>query len=73
MRDDNSTPNLSVNNSASGYSDEEKKVLAETSMINGREYVPFMSVDLKERFAFPVPYSGVIQKLYKLKEWHIIN
>lgn len=29
-----------------GYTKEEKEVLAKTSMINGREYVPFMSVDL---------------------------
>jgi hypothetical protein len=36
---------------AHGYTEEEKKVLASTSMINGREYVPFMdSVDLKERY-----------------------
>ena len=36
---------------AHGYTEEEKKVLASTSMINGREYLPFMdSVDLKERY-----------------------
>ena len=42
---------------ASGYSEEEKKVLAKTSLINGREYVPFLNVDLKERFAFPMPFN----------------
>ncbi len=34
-----------------GYTEEEKRVLATTSLINGREYLPFMdSVDLRERF-----------------------
>ena len=62
LQDDNSTVSPSENHKLnSGYSEEEKKVLAVTSFINGREYVPFMSVDLKERFAFPVPYSGTIQ------------
>ena len=33
--------------------DEEKKVLAVTSLINGREYLPFMDhIDLKERFVW---------------------
>ncbi|XP_039593575.1 calpain-7 [Polypterus senegalus] len=39
------------------YTSEEIEVLRKTSKINGIEYVPFMSVDLKERFAFPVPFS----------------
>jgi len=64
LRDDNPTNNTTESNiSTSGYSDEEKKVLAVTSMINGREYVPFMSVDLRERFAFPVPYTDKHGKL----------
>lgn len=40
---------LKVSGSQS-YTDEEKKVLALTSTINGREYVPFMTGDLQEKF-----------------------
>ncbi|MBN3276152.1 CAN7 protein, partial [Polyodon spathula] len=37
--------------------------ILKTSKINGIEYVPFMSVDLKERFAFPMPFSDKFGKL----------
>ena len=61
----------------SGYSEEEIKVLKITSTVNGREYLPFMRADLlKERFAFPVPWSDPAGKLslspkqrQKLKGW----
>lgn len=36
---------------------EEKKVLEKTSLINSRIYVPFMEVDTKERFIFPIPFT----------------
>uniref|UniRef100_A0A8B9HH52 Calpain catalytic domain-containing protein n=1 Tax=Astyanax mexicanus TaxID=7994 RepID=A0A8B9HH52_ASTMX len=45
------------------YTPEEIEVLRKTSKINGIEYVPFMNVDLRERFAFPVPFSDRCGKL----------
>ncbi|XP_041421969.1 calpain-7 isoform X3 [Xenopus laevis] len=45
------------------YTSEEIEVLRKTSKINGIEYVPFMSVDLRERFAFPMPFSDKLGKL----------
>ncbi|XP_031759165.1 calpain-7 isoform X4 [Xenopus tropicalis] len=45
------------------YTAEEIEVLRKTSKINGIEYVPFMSVDLRERFAFPMPFSDKMGKL----------
>ncbi|GBN12887.1 Calpain-7 [Araneus ventricosus] len=45
------------------YTKEEIVVLRTTSIVNGREYVPFMSIDLKERFAYPIPYSDKDGKL----------
>ncbi|CAG9767404.1 unnamed protein product [Ceutorhynchus assimilis] len=39
------------------YSDKEKAVLLHTSKINGRDFVPFMSVDLNERFQYSIPFS----------------
>jgi calpain-7 len=45
------------------YSAEEKHVLAITSMINGREYVPFMAGDLQERFILLTSFSDRHGKL----------
>ncbi|XP_038832840.1 calpain-7-like [Salvelinus namaycush] len=45
------------------YTSEEIEVLRSTSKINSIPFVPFMSVDLKERFAFPVPFSDKLGKL----------
>lgn len=43
--------------SRDGYSMEEKKVLEKTSLINSRIYVPFMEMDAKEKFNFPIPFT----------------
>ncbi|KAM6222792.1 calpain-7 isoform 6-T6 [Rhynchocyon petersi] len=45
------------------YTEAEIEVLRTTSKINGVEYVPFMSVDLRERFAYPMPFCDRLGKL----------
>ncbi|XP_044253389.1 calpain-7-like [Tribolium madens] len=39
------------------YTPEEKAVLCHTSNINNREYVPFMTVDLTEKFQYSIPFT----------------
>ncbi|KAG5896976.1 hypothetical protein JTB14_018491 [Gonioctena quinquepunctata] len=39
------------------YSEEEKLVLLYSSKINKRDYVPFMSIDLSERFQYSIPFT----------------
>ncbi|KAK6742562.1 hypothetical protein RB195_010054 [Necator americanus] len=48
---------------SSGLTKEELAVLAVTSNINGRKYVPFLSVDLKEKFNYTIPFSDKDGKL----------
>lgn len=53
------------------YTMEEKKVLEITSLINSRIYVPFMQVDTKERFTFPIPFTdkdGMLELAPKQKK-----
>ncbi|CAK8678024.1 unnamed protein product [Clavelina lepadiformis] len=55
----NPSPSSSNRPKASGglYTKEEINVLRYTSMINGREYLPFIAADLQEKFSFRVPFS----------------
>lgn len=39
------------------YTEEEKRVLLHSSHINNHEFVPFMNVDLSERFQYSIPFS----------------
>ncbi|XP_047739245.1 calpain-7, partial [Hyalella azteca] len=55
-----SATNAAVSRQVSGgsaYTREELLVLRSTSTVNGREYVPFMAIDLKEKFAYSLPFT----------------
>ncbi|KAF5270607.1 hypothetical protein FQA39_LY01345 [Lamprigera yunnana] len=39
------------------YTNEEKRVLFHTSKINNNEFVPFMSIDLAEKFQYAIPFT----------------
>lgn len=48
---------------SSGYTEDEKRVLNHTSNINDNVFVPFMDVDLKERFVYPIPFNDKVRQL----------
>ncbi|GJQ86062.1 hypothetical protein Trydic_g10262, partial [Trypoxylus dichotomus] len=48
--------NLKVTGSDT-YTEEEKRVLFHTSKINNNEFVPFMNIDLSEKFQFAIPFT----------------
>lgn len=53
------------------YSEEEKKVLLHTSLINKNNFVPFMDIDLSERFQYAIPFTdkdGLLQLSPKQKK-----
>lgn len=47
--------------SSSGYTEDEKRVLNHTSNINDNIFVPFMDVDLKDRFIFSIPFTDKVK------------
>ncbi|XP_023289870.1 calpain-7 isoform X2 [Orussus abietinus] len=52
-----SSAHLKVVGGNSGYTEEEKRVLLHSSHINDNEFVPFMSVDLAEKFQYAIPFT----------------
>jgi hypothetical protein len=48
---------LKVTGGQETYTEEEKRVLLQTSHVNQKEYVPFMSVDLRECFKYSIPFT----------------
>uniref|UniRef100_A0A182W9E9 Calpain catalytic domain-containing protein n=1 Tax=Anopheles minimus TaxID=112268 RepID=A0A182W9E9_9DIPT len=52
-----SGPVLEISGNRHAYTSEEKKVLEHTSHINAKVYVPFMDIDLLEKFHFPMPFT----------------
>ncbi|PAV79517.1 hypothetical protein WR25_08319 [Diploscapter pachys] len=51
------SPSPSTSRKAEGLSKEELAVLATTSNINGKLYVPFLSYDLQEKFHLTLPFT----------------
>lgn len=52
--------------SSSGYTEEEKRVLNHTSNINANIFVPFMDVDLKDRFVYPIPFNDKVRHFFSV-------
>lgn len=46
---------------APGYTEDEKRVLNHTSNINENIFVPFMDVDLRDRFVFSIPFTDKVR------------
>lgn len=51
------TKNITIHDNRQSLSVSEIRVLRRSSRINGVDYVPFLKVDLHERFAFPQPFE----------------
>ncbi|XP_048508256.1 calpain-7-like [Athalia rosae] len=52
-----SSAHLKVTGGSSTYTEEEIKVLLHGSHINNNKFVPFMDIDLKEKFQFAIPFT----------------
>ncbi|KAF5296503.1 hypothetical protein FQR65_LT01492 [Abscondita terminalis] len=52
-----SSAHLKVSGGSDTYSREEKLVLFHTSKINNNEFVPFMNIDLAEKFQYAIPFT----------------
>ncbi|XP_018046701.1 PREDICTED: calpain-7-like [Atta colombica] len=52
-----SSGHLRVTGGSTNYTEEEKKVLLYGSHINDNEFVPFMSIDLAEKFQYAFPFT----------------
>ncbi|KAG6797685.1 calpain-7 [Apis mellifera caucasica] len=52
-----SSVHLKVSGGSTNYTEEEKKVLLHSSHINDHEFVPFMSIDLTEKFQYAIPFT----------------
>lgn len=59
--------------STSGYTEEEKRVLNHTSNVNANIFVPFMDVDLKDRFVYPIPFNDKVRQVHIFRLVHFIN
>ncbi|OAD59639.1 Calpain-7 [Eufriesea mexicana] len=54
-----SSAHLKVSGGSTNYTEEEKRVLLHSSHINDNEFVPFMSIDLTERFQYAIPFTDI--------------
>ncbi|KAK9306776.1 hypothetical protein QLX08_002670 [Tetragonisca angustula] len=52
-----SSAHLKVSGGSSNYTEEEKRVLLHSSHVNDHEFVPFMSIDLTEKFQYAIPFT----------------
>lgn len=54
---------LKVSGKLAAYTEEEKEVLRRTSNINNNCFLPFMDVDLSEKFQFAIPFEDRASEL----------